>query len=58
MAIFLLFVIALINIIVHRFAIEIPIDLLANIDIPLWVGGAMLVLLLSWLLEDDRPDWL
>lgn len=61
MAIFLLFVIAILNILVHRFVIEIPIDILTTligIDLPFWTLCAVFALLLAWFLEDDSPDWL
>jgi len=58
MAIVILVAVALFSIVLHRFTLEIPIDTMAGIDVPLWIGLAFLVLLLSWLLEEDRPDGL
>jgi hypothetical protein len=56
-AIVLLCAIVIASLTTYRFVLELPIDAFMAIAFPQWVGGVILLLLLSWFL-DDTPHTL
>jgi hypothetical protein len=51
-AIVLLCAIVIASLTTYRFVLELPIDAFMTIAFPQWVGGVILLLLLSWFLDD------
>jgi hypothetical protein len=49
----LLLLIVIVSLVAHRLIIEIPIDSIMGIAPPHWILFVILLLILSWLLEDD-----